>query len=111
MERIRVYGKELERWCHLDQNDKERLVQIEFEYKEYDEDGELVGIGSEDFSADRWHKDMITFWLWTWDGERRNKGGHRWFECRGYVKCRRSDKKAYKKLAQKKYGAALVELR
>lgn len=111
MERIRVYGKKLNEWYHLDQNDRNRLAQVEYSYKEYNEDGELVGIGSEDFSSARLKGDMSSFWVWTWDGERLNKGGHRWFECRGYVKCRRSDKKAYKKLAQKKYGAALVELR
>ena len=43
-------------------------------YREYDsETGELVGVGSEDFSQARWKSEIEGRFIWTWDGERRNK--------------------------------------
>ena len=110
--RIRIYGKTLEKWTAEDERGRERLVQEEVAYKEYDsETGELVGVGSEDFSMERLHTEMDERWMWTWDGEKRNKGGHRWFECHGTVKFRKSERAAVKKYLQAKHKAAELQLR
>lgn len=49
----RIYGKVLESWEHEVAPGRVRIYQEEIEYKEYDQAGELVGVGSEDFSMDR----------------------------------------------------------
>lgn len=109
---FRLYGKELERWTVTDENGRPRTRQIEFEYKEYlTENGELCGAGSEDFSLDRYHNEMLFKFVWTWNGERRNAGGNRWFECCGAVMYTRKDARAVKEYLKRKYNAELVELR
>ena len=107
----RMYGKELETWTVYDEKGRPILRQIEFPYKEYDKNGVLCGVGSEDFSADRYHKEMMWKFVWTWDGVKRNKGGHRWFECYGMVRYTRKDVKAVKEHFKRVYNAELVELR
>ena len=109
---VRIYGKVLERWYNDDEKWGKVTTQIEVSYREYDsETGEIVGAGSEDFSIERWHRDLETRWAWTWDGERRNKGGKRWFENHGLVRFRKSEKAEVKRYLQNKYGAAELQLR
>lgn len=112
MASIRIYGKKLNTWKTQDEAGREIIRQYEFAYKEYDvETGDLVGEGSEDFSPERLKKQTEEHWIFTWDGERRNKGGHRWFDERGYVRHRSSEKKLVKEYMKNKYNAELVELR
>ncbi len=110
---VRIYGETLNVWTYTDDNGREYTRQLEKAYKEYDsETNELVGVGSEDFSLDRWHKEAEERWVWTWDGVKRNKGGHRWFECVGYCTFRKSHKKGLKELMMTRHPeAALVQLR
>lgn len=107
----RIYGKVLETWEHEQENGRVRTYQVEIAYKEYDADGELVGAGSEDFSKDRYHKELREAYVWTWDGEKRNKGGYRWFEFEGRTIYRRKDVKLIKDHYRRVYNAAAVELR
>lgn len=107
----RIYGKVLESWEHEIAPGRVRIYQEEIAYKEYDQAGELVGVGSEDFSMDREKRELREAWVWTWNGEKRNKGGYRWFELRGTVKYRRNDAKFIKEHFKRIYGAAVVELR
>lgn len=111
MAKIRIYGKVLQRWTATDLNGRERTTQIEYSYEEYNEAGEVVGIGSEDFSPEREKLELDHISLYTWDGERRNKGGYRWFDCRGFYRIRKAERQAFKALMAKRYGAQLVELR
>lgn len=111
MTTYRIYGKELERWTHEDDRGIQRMVQVEIEYKEYDENGDLVAAGSEDFSFDRWKKNLVTRFVYTWDGERRNKGGHRWFDYIGAVTYDKKHSKEVKKHFERKYNATMVQLR
>ena len=76
----------------------------------YREDGTLKQTGTEDFTPERWNKQTHTRFVYTWDGERRNKGGQRWFEFEGRFIT--DDPKAFKKYMQARYAdAALVEIR
>lgn len=111
MKTYRIYGKRVQEWTHEDENGRERLVQVEIEYKEYDEDGDLVGIGTEDFSLERMKKTLVTRFIHTWDGKRRNKGGHRWFDYVGDVTYNKQDGKEVKRHFERKYNAELVQLR
>ena len=84
---------------------------LEVEYKEYREDGSLKQTGTEDFSAKRWSKVPIRF-VYIWDGQRRNKGGKRWFDYDGLY--RTDDPKAFKKYITawwNAYGVETVDVR
>ena len=107
----RIYGNVLETWKHEQENGRVRTCQVEIAYKEYDAAGELVGVGSEDFSIDRYHKELREAYVWAWDGERRNKGGFRWFDFEGRTIYRRKDVKLVKEHYKRVYNAAVVELR
>lgn len=110
--KIRIYGKTLETWKHEDERGRMVTVQRELAYREYDsETGELVGVGSEDFSQARWKSEIEGRFIWTWDGERRNKGGHRWFEEQGYITYRKSDRKEVKRYLNNMCGAVELQLR
>ena len=108
----RIYGKRLQEWTREDEQGRVRLVQVEIEYKEYDEEGDLVGAGSEDFSLERLHKTLAQNKLvYTWDGQRRNKGGHRWFDFQGYITFNKKQSTLIKDHLMRRYGAELVQLR
>lgn len=117
---IRIYGARINEWHSTDEQGRDMLMQIEREYHEYDsETGELVGCGTEDIPVHRslggrGLKLIETTYLYTWDGERRNKGGYRWFEYRGMIQYRggKGVRKALKELKQRKYPEAVeIELR
>lgn len=84
---------------------------LEIAYTEYREDGTVKQIGTEDFSAERWSKMPMRF-VYTWDGQRRNKGGYRWFDYDGAY--RTDDPKAFKKYITSwwnKFGIETVDVR
>lgn len=104
---VRFYGKTLQIW----ENDGQ-LIQMEKAYTDYDiETGEIKATGSEDFSPMRWVYETEDRWVWTWDGKKRNRGGHRWFEQHNLMQYRRNDRKLVKEYFKNKYNAELVELR
>ena len=107
----RIYGKVLEQWTVTDDAGRERLRQEEIAYKEYDESGELIGVGSADFSIERKKRELVRKFVYVWDGKRRNKGGKRWFDYIGAVTYTRNDARAVKEHFKRIYSAALVELR
>lgn len=110
--KIRLYGKTLEIWTAEDEQGRKRITQREIRYYEYDsETGERLGIGSEDFSPERQGIELEDRWIWTWDGERRNKGGNRWFEDHGLIRFRKSEKAEVKRYLKNKFGAAELQLR
>lgn len=116
---VRIYGRTLNVWTSekphplIEGRTITVQTQCEREYKDYDsETGELVAVGSEDFSAARDRTDVTYKYVHTWDGTRRNAGGYRWFECCGYIKFRTRDRKALKDLLKIRYPEAeLIELR
>lgn len=110
-EKIRVYGKTVNRWTSEDEKGRVYTTQYEIEYKEYDKEWNLVGAGTEDFSPERLHKEVEAKFVYTWDGQKRNKGGYRWFEAQGHVKVRKSCIKLYKEMVKAKYNAEMVDLR
>lgn len=107
---VRVYGKVLNEWFSTDDYGRVILTQTEVAYKEYRENGELKATGTEDFSPVRWNKATKKRWIFTWDGEKLNKGGHRRFEDQGMIRYA-GDTKVIKSILQSKYNAALIELR
>lgn len=112
---VRIYGQELESWWSKDEKGRRFLRQIELEYKEYNiETGELVGAGSEDFSAQRYKETLLNKMVWTWDGEKRNAGGKRWFEYSHsvkYIKGKGEAVKRYLRNYYKRAGLADIDLR
>lgn len=127
--KIREYGKTVNKWYSMIEypngRTEERLTQKEIAYKDYDaETGEIVGCGTEDIqfnvfggSQSNSKNRMAWLWVWTWDGEKMNKGNHRWFEDQGCFTYRpsgnvREDNKAIKALMKLRYPkAAEIQLR
>ena len=113
---VRIYGKVINTWTAKrmiiwrgQEKEREVLIQKEVEYKEYDtETGALRATGTEDFSPERWNNEVAAHWIHTWDGQRRNKGGHRWFEDMGKYTYRKSEKKALEQLMKTRYSNAEV---
>lgn len=82
---------------------------LEVNYKEYRADGSIKQTGTEDFSAKRWSSIPYRF-VYTWDGQRRNKGGRRWFDFEGMIRI--DDPRAYKRLTKVLFpDAEIVEVR
>lgn len=112
----RIYGKIVNTWTRtvldLWGREKEEPAQYEMTYTDYNEDGTVYQTGTEDFSPERYRKVIVDKWVHTWDGQKVNKGGKRWFDCRGSIQYRRGDGKAVKALMQIRYPqAAAIELR
>jgi hypothetical protein len=96
---MKIYGKKRE----IAEN------YYEVEYKEYRQDGSLKAIGTEDFSTKRYNN-LEGRAVYTWDGEKRNKGGYRWFDYQGYF--RTDNLKELKNYMELKYNnAAMVQIR
>lgn len=118
MNTVRIYGKTVNTWkawetvtVRGEEKEREVIVQREIEYGEYDEEGNLVATGTEDFSRER-YRELDTQWIWGWDGEKRNRGGHRSFECMGTIQFNLNQKSNVMKLLRKKYrDQALIQLR
>ena len=108
---MRLYGKTLNTWTGYSPDGKRiETIQYEISYKDCYGDV-VVGVGSEDFSPARLKMTTRRAFIYTWDGETYNKGGYRWFECRGFIHYRRSEVKEVISWLKQKYGAARVELR
>lgn len=107
--KVRVYGKTVNEWY----DEGGMLIQKEVSYKDYDtEDGTVWGIGTEDFSVERWWKDTDRKWVWTWDGKKRNRGGYRWFEEVRHLSFRKCQRSELRKLLKTWYPEAeLIQLR
>lgn len=118
MNTVRIYGKTVNTWKAWEtfnwrgqEKEREVIVQWEIEYREYDENGNLIASGTEDFSRER-HLEIDEKWIWTWDGQKRNRGGHRAFECMGTVKFNLNQQREVMRFLSKKYSdQALVQLR
>ena len=92
----RLYFQRVREW-HASEGEHgfiNRLLQFEVRYKDYNEQGELVGCGTEDFTPERWRDQTVGGWVYGWDGNRRNKGGHKWWEVISAVHYRRGERKA-----------------
>lgn len=117
--KVRIYGQIVNTWTAWktitvrgEEREVEYTTQYEIEYTEYDMDGNVVGIGTEDFSAERYNTTFKSQEIYTWDGKKLNKGGHRWFEYRGFVRYNTEQRKEVKQYLKNKYNnAELVQLR
>lgn len=116
---VRIYGKTVNTWKAWEtfiwrgqEKEREVITQYEVEYKEYDKDGNLVAVGTEDFSAER-ARVLDNKWVWTWDGKTYNKGGHRMFDCQGSIKIDLNHtQEVYKYYLRNKYSdATLIQMR
>ena len=118
MNRVRIYGKIVNTWKAWEPiiirgqyQEREVVQQYELEYSEYDENGELVAVGTEDFSRER-YREIDQRWVWIWDGKSFNRGGHRAFECMGAVKFNLNNQRAVFQYLRNKYGnASIVQMR
>lgn len=110
--KIRFYDTASKFWMSRKLNGGLFCEQMEIPYQEFDfETGVLVGAGSEDFSPERYSYEIKDRWCYTWDGSKRDRGGHRRFDDHGIYRYRKSQSRVVKEFLQKKYNAALVEMR
>ena len=105
-ETMKVYGKVVNTWKHMitriwrgQPEEIEAISQYEITYKTYDANGDQIGIGTEDFSAERYNETLKEYRVFVWDGVRYNKGGYRWFDEVLTVKIDRKNRKLLKDLA------------
>lgn len=104
---VKIYGSIKKVWI----SDDKRVAQSEVSYKEFRLDGSLKQIGTEDFSTERLHG-LKHAMVWTWDGKRYNKGGHRWFEMQEFVWFDKDSRKELKAYLDSKYpDAELIQIR
>lgn len=108
---MRIYGKVLNKWTYVDDQGRERTSQIEVVYREWNEAGQLTAEGSEDFSPERWKQTTRSAYVWAWDGQKLNRGGHRQFECQTHITYRRADSRTVKTFYKALYKAEAIELR
>ena len=59
---------------------RKRITQDYFEntYTEYRDDGTIVQTGTEDFSLERWHKQVKYYQIAVWNGDYYPSGNKRW---------------------------------
>jgi hypothetical protein len=82
----------------------------EIEYKEFRPDGTLKQTGTEDFTAERWAKQVHSYSVHTWDGTRRMAGGQKWFDNLGIFWT--DDAAAFRKYAKSVHAdAADIQIR
>lgn len=104
---VRTYGRIENTWrAYNEKTGLHEITQIEIQYREYSLiDGHMVNRGTEDFSRER-KKNIRTAEIWTWDGLKYNKGGHRWWYYEGSITYDRTQTKEMKKLLAIKYPKA-----
>jgi len=108
---MKIYGKELGRWTSEEYRNNRyftKVVQRELAYTEYREDGSLKQTGSEDFTPERLKQDTEEKWIWIWDGQKRNAGGHKWWECIGCYRISKGGRKVMEKIIKAKYNDAYM---
>lgn len=110
IETLRLYGKKLKVWKETEKlatgHEYERTTQVELAYKTVNLDGDVVAAGSEDFSPERMDSSLVYLDIWTWDGEKRDRGGHRYFDRQKRVRINRADKKKLRRVVAKWYPQA-----
>lgn len=115
MKKVRIYGRVVNRWYSVNERGIKKISQYEVAYRDYDVDTcELLATGTEDFSRDRYDSEqlMLSRFVYTWDGQKRNKGGYRWFESQHTVGYKRRDSKLVKEYLHNKYPAAeMIQIR
>ena len=115
MTKVRIYGRVVNRWRAMTDHGFNVTIQFEVAYRDYDADtGDLLATGTEDFSPERCRFEQLKLnrYVYTWDGQRRNKGGHRWFEEQTCIGYRQADAKLVKQYLSHKYPAAeLIQIR
>lgn len=112
--RVRIYKRIVREWFSEWKDGRQLREQVEVEYEDYDEYGCFCGRGTEDFSNERFNKQTNLYWIYTWDGEKRNLGGKRWFEPQGIVRIRNiyGEKKRVADMLRHSYAwAAELQLR
>lgn len=106
---VRIYGKVLNTWKSEDLRGRTIITQKEIAYTDYNiETGEIVGVGSEDFSYERYKKEVNEKFVYIWDGTKRMKNGHRWFDCCGMIRYKRSERKKVLRYLKNKYKDSTV---
>lgn len=95
MKKAKIYGERLNVWTALNEAGKEIITQVEYAYREYNENGELCGVGSEDIqpvyeyevpvNSSPWRYrflglDRKAKWVHGWDGKSYHKSGNRKFK-------------------------------
>lgn len=110
---VRLYGKVVNEWKVFDYvRDREITRQIEVAYSDFDVNTcEVVAVGTEDFTPERYHNTVNNSNVFIWDGIRRNKGGYRWFDDTGFWKYRKSEKKLFKQYMSNRFKAEFVQIR
>lgn len=119
MKRVKFYGKTLNTWTHMvtrvwcgNEEEIEQPSQYEIAYREYLATGEKIAEGSEDFSPGRKRTALKTYSVCTWDGEKRQSGGNRWFVEEMRVTINRTDRKAAMEIIRTWFPkAALIQMR
>ena len=117
--KVKIYGKTVNTWMVREQftdwNGKQRerevIAQYEIEFTEYNLDGSISRKGTEDFSKERYNKVFKKKWVYTWDGQKLNKGGKRRFEDHGMIQYSTEQAKEVKQFLTNKYHAELLQLR
>ena len=108
--RVRIYGKELNTWTSFDERGRECIQQIEYAYRDYDEDG-LLQTGSEDFGNER-RRNLKRAYVWIWDGLSKNRGGFRRWDRQDYIRFYADTKKKdIEEVFKKMYGVDYVDIR
>lgn len=107
MDKVRIYGKVLNKWtatATFNGMDREMVVQLEIAYTDYYEDGTIAGVGSEDFSPERYRKEIAVYETRTWDGCKRNRGGHKAWDQRDTYTVKCDNLKALKGFCKIRYA-------
>ena len=113
MNKVRIYKDIVNKWDVYDEV-KGRMVTTQYEvsFAEYYTDGTFYRIGTEDFSADRYNKQVRLGWVYTWNGTRRNRGGNRWFDFQGSVQYLKGQAKDVKEFLKTRFpGAEVIDIR
>lgn len=100
-ETLRVYGS----YNVLAYNEKGHIDYMEVFYREYRvATGELVNIGSEDFSYERYSRELGRWHAYIWRSGSYNKGGYKKWEEAESFKVRKADTFLYKMYIYNRYG-------
>jgi len=112
-ETLKIYGSVLNYWKVEDENGYEHTTQMEVAYREYDYNGKLINVGSEDFTPRRYNEQTHDYRVYGWDGETRNAGKQRWFRELAWARINRNEVYKLRRFAEVHYGKgqAVLEVR